>query len=91
MSTQEGSRALPSRWLLIRDIGIFLLGAAIGVREILQPEVRDAVLLFCGTLLGGPLALQAGQAVREVVQSRSGTGTSSSPSPEVPPSPSGLS
>ncbi len=90
MSTQADSRpGLPPWWLLARDIGLFLLGAAIAVWEITQHEVpRDNVLTFAGTLLGGPLALLGVSSLADAIRSRGGTGGPSSPSPEVAPPPS---
>lgn len=71
---------LPPLWLLLRDIGLFLLGATFAFLEITQREVpRDSVLFFAGGLLGGPLAAN-------VIDSfRGGTSASSSSSPEAPP------
>ncbi len=89
MSTQEGSRVLPPWWLLVRDIGIFLFGIVVAAWEIkTQDPIRDSVLVFAGSLLGGPLALNTGQQALEALRSRGGTGGSSSSSPEAVPPPS---
>ncbi len=88
MSTQADTpgAALPPLWLLLRDIGLFLLGAALAVWEITQHDVpRDSVLTFCGTLLGGPLALIGLSSVAGAIRSRGGTSGSSSSSPGDPP------
>lgn len=69
----------------MRDMGLFLLGAGLAVWEVGRPEIRDSVLLFAGSLLGGPLAAAAWSSGVEAVRSRGGTATSSSSSPEAPP------
>ena len=56
-----------------------------------QDPVRDSVLVFAGSLLGGPLALNTGQQALEALRSRGGTGGSSTSSPEAVAEPSGSS
>ena len=87
MSTQQASRELPLRWLLVRDIGLFLLGAGLAVWEITTHEViRDSVLVFAGSVLGVPAAAT----VLDAFRSRGGTPAPSSPSLAEPPPPSAL-
>lgn len=86
MSVREGS-VLPPWWLLLRDIGLFTLGAGIAVWEIgWQEPIRDAVLLFAGGLLGGPLGVLAVQTGADALRSRGGTSGPSSSAPADPPS-----
>jgi len=87
VTTQPESRgsALPPLWLLLRDIGLFLLGAGVAIWEIKTHEVpRDNVLTFCGTLLGGPLALLGLSSVADAIRSRGGTAPPSSSDPGAP-------
>jgi hypothetical protein len=88
VSGREGSAVLPSWWVLARDIGLFLLGVIVVVWELSRPEVRDAVLLFAGTLLGGPVAALGLSSVAEAIASRPRTDSSSPSSPADPQPPS---
>lgn len=80
---------LPGAWTLIRDILSFAGGWTVIFMEISRPEVREAVLLLCGSLIVVPgAAVGASAVVDSVNRSRGGTpGPPSLPQPEaVPPS-----
>lgn len=78
---------LPGAWTLTRDILSFLGGWALIFMEVMRPEVREAVLLLGGSLVGVPgLAVGAASVAEAITQRRNGTGGSSQPRAEVPSS-----
>ena len=90
MSTQEDSRGLPWQWVLVRDIGLFAVGAVALFLEMQRPEVRDSVLTLIGVLLGSPVGAAGLASLADVLRSRGGTSRSSQSSPEDPPRQSAL-
>jgi len=80
---------LPGAWTLTRDILSFLGGWALIFMEVTRPEVREAVLLLGGSLVGVPgLAVGAASVAGALTQRRNGTPGSSQQPAEVPSSPS---
>lgn len=83
MSSQETSRQehsrLPGTWTLIRDILTFVGGWVLTFMEVSRPEIREAVLILCGSLITVPGAFVGAAAVADSISRRQG-GTPESPS-----------
>lgn len=81
MSAQEpqGRGALlPPWWILVRDVGSFVLGWGLAVWEV-SGDARESVLLFCAGVVGVPALVNGAQTVASAVSGRSGTGSQSEP------------
>jgi hypothetical protein len=85
VSTQADSRGLPWQWVLVRDIGLFAVGAIAFFLEMQRAEVRDSVLTLIGVLLGSPVGAAGLASLADALRSRGGTSRPSSSSPEDPP------
>jgi hypothetical protein len=79
----------PGRWTLVRDVLSFVLGwALIGYEVLLQPSVREPVLLLAGAVVGVPGLALGASSVAEAVRSRAGMPSPPEPAPSVPSPPS---
>lgn len=86
MSSQETSRQdnsrLPGTWTLVRDILTFVGGWVLTFMEVARPEIREAVLILCGSLIAVPGAVVgATAAVDSLSRRRDGTPEPQSSSP----------
>lgn len=83
MSSQETSRQVPSRlpgmWTLVRDVLAFIGGWVITFMEVARPEIRESVLILCGSLITVPGAAVGAAAVVDSLNRRQG-GTPEQPS-----------
>jgi hypothetical protein len=85
----QESRVLPPWWVVTRDVALFVAGLVLVFWEVSRPEIRDAVLILGGSLLGGPTAALGATSLAQAL--RGGTGSPSSPSVADPAPPSSAS
>jgi hypothetical protein len=83
---QHDSRVLPPWWIVTRDVALFVAGLVLVFWEVSRPEIRDAVLILGGSLLGGPSAALGATSLAQAIASRGGTASPSS-SPAADPAP----
>ena len=76
---------LPGTWTLLRDILTFVGGWVLTFMEVSRPEIREAVLILCGSLITVPgVGVGVAAVAESISQRRAGMPEPpSSPQPEA--------
>lgn len=85
MNERASSRQarLPGLWTLVRDVLTFTGGWILTFMEVSRPEIRESVLVLCGSLITVPGAFVGAAAVADSINRRQG-GTPDPPSSPQP-------
>lgn len=76
---------LPGLWVLIRDIGTWVGGWVLTFMEVSRPEIRESVLVLCGSLIAVPGAAVGIGALRRRAAGTTDDSPSSPQSAEAQP------